>query len=292
MEETNKKAGTGTINCMVVSLVICIIAEAIGPLKFSVMGIEVKIMTMIWAILLGILLSPHLLGKVIPAIKKLIGQREIERAPFLLSLVLYPLGIMFGISAGPKIGVVFESGLALVLQEFGNLGTMFIALPLALFIGLGRSSVGSTFSLCRDTALGIIGDKYGLQSSEGIGTLGTYISGSVFGTLFYSFLAPVSLMIGFHPFALAMASGMGSASMMQAATAALVNAAPQFEEEILAYSATSGLLTSVTGVYMELFVALPLANFLYKKLHKPIENLRVKVFGKKAEEESSTQERG
>ena len=60
-------------------------------------------------------------------------------------------------------------------------------------------------------------------------------------------------MIGFHPYALAMASGMGSASMMQAATAALVNAAPAYEEQILAYSATSGLLTSVTGVYMELF---------------------------------------
>ena len=41
--------------------------------------------------------------------------------------------------------------------------------------------------------------------------------------------------------------------MMQAATAALVNAAPAYEEQILAYSAASGLLTSVTGVYMELF---------------------------------------
>ncbi len=162
------------------------------------------------------------------------------------------------------------------------MGTMLIALPFAIFMGLGRSSVGATFSLCRDTALGITGDKYGLNSDEGIGTLGTYISGSIFGTLFYSFLAPISLMIGFHPYALAMASGMGSASMMQAATAALVNAAPAYEEQILAYSATSGLLTSVTGVYMELFLALPLANLMYKKLHRPIEGLRAKVFGKKA----------
>ena len=70
--------------------------------------------------------------------------------------------------------------------------------------------------------------------------------------------------------------------MMQAATAALVNAAPAYEEQILAYSATSGLLTSVTGVYMELFLALPLANLMYKKLHRPIEGLRAKVLGKKA----------
>lgn len=272
------KERTGTLNCMIAALVICLIAEIIGPLEFKVMGISVKIITFIWAIIMGILLSPHLLGRVIPPIKKFIGEKEIARAPFLLSLVLYPLGIMFGISAGPKIGVVFEAGLALILQEFGNLGTMILSLPFALFLGLGRSSVGATYSLCRDTALGITGDKYGLSSAEGIGTLGTYISGSVFGTLFYSFLAPVSLMMGFHPYALAMASGMGSASMMQAATAALVAAAPAYEEQILAYSATSGLLTSVTGVYMELFVALPLANLLYKKLHKPIEGCRARLF--------------
>lgn len=282
MEEKTSKVRTGTVNCMIAALIICLIAEAIGPLEFQVMGIDVRIMTMIWAIIIGILLSPHLLGKVIPALQKVISKPEIERSPFLLSMVLYPLGIMFGISAGPQIGVVFEAGLALILQEFGNMGTMLLALPLAIFMGLGRSSVGATFSLCRDTALGITGDKYGLNSDEGIGTLGTYISGSIFGTLFYSFLAPISLMIGFHPYALAMASGMGSASMMQAATAALVNAAPAYEEQILAYSATSGLLTSVTGVYMELFLALPLANLMYKKLHRPIEGLREKVFGKKA----------
>ena len=137
-----------------------------------------------------------------------------------------------------------------------------------------------------DTALGIIGDKYGLESREGMGTLGTYISGSVFGTLFYSFLAPVGLLLGFHPFALAMASGMGSASMMNAATAALTSAAPaMYSEQILAYSATSGLLTAVTGVYVEMFVALPLANWYYKRINPGIERFRQRVFKKAPEGE-------
>ncbi|MDL0416455.1 DUF3100 domain-containing protein, partial [Clostridioides difficile] len=92
----------------------------------------------------------------------------------------------------------------------------------------------------------IIGDKYGLNSPEGIGTLGTYISGSIFGTLLFSFLAPVGVLLGFHPYALAMASGMGSGSMMGAATASLMNTVPQMSEQILAYSATSGLITAVT----------------------------------------------
>ena len=255
------KERTGTVNCMIASIVICIIAELIGPLQFKVMGIDVKILTMIWVIIMGILLSPTLLGKVIP------------------------LGIMFGINAGPKVGIVLQAGPALLFQEAGNMMTMLIALPLGLLLGLGRSAVGGTFSLCRDTALGIIGDEYGLESREGMGTLGTYISGSVFGTLFYSFLAPVGLAIGFHPYALAMASGMGSASMMNAATAALTNAAaPMYSEQILAYSATSGLLTAVTGVYVEMFLALPLANWYYNRVNPGIEKLRAKLFKKASEE--------
>lgn len=280
------KKRTGTVNCMIAALVLCVLAELIGPLKFKVAGVDVTILTMIWVIIMGILLSPMLLGKVIPPLKKFISSAEIKRALYLLSLTLYPLGIMFGINAGPKIGIVLQAGPALLLQEVGNMMTMLIALPLGLLIGLGRSAVGGTFSLCRDTALGIIGDKYGLESREGMGTLGTYISGSVFGTLFYSFLAPLGLMIGFHPYALAMASGMGSASMMNAATTALTSAAPAaFTEQILAYSATSGLLTAVTGIYVEMFVALPLANWYYRRINPSIEKIRVKVFKAKPEKE-------
>ena len=94
-----------------------------------------------------------------------------------------------------------------------------------------------------------------------------------------------SLAIGFHPYALAMASGMGSASMMNAATAALTNAAaPMYSEQILAYSATSGLLTAVTGVYVEMFLALPLANWYYNRVNPGIEKLRAKLFKKASEE--------
>ena len=57
MEEKTSKVRTGTVNCMIAALIICLIAEAIGPLEFQVMGIDVRIMTMIWAIIIGILLS-------------------------------------------------------------------------------------------------------------------------------------------------------------------------------------------------------------------------------------------
>ena len=116
-EEKDVKQRTGTVNCMIVTLILCIIAELIGPLQFKVMGIDVKILTMIWVIIMGILLSPTLLGKVIPPLKKFISKAEIKRAPFLLSLTLYPLGIMFGINAGPKVGIVLQAGPALLFQK-------------------------------------------------------------------------------------------------------------------------------------------------------------------------------
>ena len=255
-------------------LILIIAAEMIGNISFKIGIGTIVLLPMLYALIMGIFTAPKFL--------KIVNLKDMNDASSLIGITLMLLMARYGTLVGPTLPEILKASPALVLQEFGNMGTMLIALPLAIFMGLGRSSVGATFSLCRDTALGITGDKYGLNSDEGIGTLGTYISGSIFGTLFYSFLAPISLMIGFHPYALAMASGMGSASMMQAATAALVNAAPAYEEQILAYSATSGLLTSVTGVYMELFLALPLANLMYKKLHRPIEGLRAKVFGKKA----------
>ena len=74
-------------------------------------------------------------------------------------------------------------------------------------------------------------------------------------------------------------------SMMNAATAALTNAAaPMYSEQILAYSATSGLLTAVTGVYVEMFLALPLANWYYNRVNPGIEKLRAKLFKKASEE--------
>ena len=46
----------------------------------------------------------------------------------------------------------------------------------------------------------------------------------------------------------------------------LLAAFPEMAEQISAYAATSQVLTGVDGMYMSLFVALPLTNFLYRKL--------------------------
>jgi len=43
------------------------------------------------------------------------------------------------------------------------------------------------------------------------------------------------------------------------------------KDTILAYAATSNLLTGITGMYSVIFIALPSTNWLYKKLQPIIQ---------------------
>jgi hypothetical protein len=55
-----------------------------------------------------------------------------------------------------------------------------------------------------------------LDSDEGRGVISLYIIGTLFGAIFFSIFAPVLLTFGFQVEALAMASGVGSGSVMSA----------------------------------------------------------------------------
>jgi hypothetical protein len=76
--------------------------------------------------------------------------------------------------------------------------------------------------------------------------------------------APVLLDLGFRVEALAMASVVGSGSMMTSASATLVARIPEMESTILAYASASQLLTSFIGTFTMVFLAAPLQQFMYK----------------------------
>ena len=52
--------------------------------------------------------------------------------------------------------------------------------------------------------------------------------------------------------------------MMSAALAPVVDAFPEMAEQLEAYAATSQVLSSVDGLYMGLFLAIPITNWLYR----------------------------
>jgi len=248
-------------------LVIVALCEMIGTKSFSVGIGTIVLLPMLFAVVIGILITPDVLGKKLSALKKVISREEVEMAGPFVMLALLPLGVKYGTLVGPDIVKVIQAGPAFLLQELGNLGTILIALPIALLLGMKREAIGATVSICREPTLGVIGERYGIASPEGTGILGTYLVGTIFGTIFYGLLGSLSISTGLHPYALAMACGMGSGSMMTAASTSLAVAAPpEMKDTVLAYAATSNMLTGVTGLYSVVLFGLPLVNFFYKKL--------------------------
>ena len=165
-------------------VVIIIVTELIGIHKIPLGPGAVLLLPMLYAVVIGILITPDVLGKPIAALRKLIGKKEIELAGPMVMLTLLPLGTKLGTLIGPKIMKIVEAGPAFFLQELGNLGTIFLALPIALALGLKREAVGATVSICREPTLGVIAEKYGISSPEGTGTLGTFLTGTILGTIF------------------------------------------------------------------------------------------------------------
>ncbi len=272
-EAASKEKGlTGTfgtyIRLYITVLIIVIVSELIGIHKIKLGPGSIVLLPMLYAVIIGILITPDVLGKPLKFLRKVISMKEVETAGPIVLIALLPLGVKYGTLVGPNIVKIIQAGPAFLLQELGNVATPLIALPLALILGLGREAVGATVSICREPTLGVIGGRYGMNSPEGTGVLGTYMIGTVFGTIYFGLLGSFALLTGLHPYALAMASGMGSGSMMTAASSSLAAAAnPAMKDTILAYAATSNMLTGVTGMYSVIFIALPLTNWYYKKLY-------------------------
>lgn len=171
--------------------------------------------------------------------------------------------------------------------------TALIALPVAVLVfGMGREAIGATHSIAREPNIALIADKYGLQSAEGIGVMGVYVMGTLFGAIYFSLMAGIIASMDIMDVrALAMACGIGSGSMMGACSAALAETVPAQAETITAFAATSNLLTYATGLFVSLFVALPFTEFLYKVINKFKKNTDIstatqKGFGLKVPEQS------
>ncbi|EGA89777.1 hypothetical protein GPDM_08935 [Planococcus donghaensis MPA1U2] len=251
----------------VIVLGIVVITESIGIFKIPLGPGTILLLPMLYAVVIGLALY----------FTPLINDKQSINAEPLVFLSVSILIAKFGVQAGPALPQIIEAGPALLLQEFGNLGTIFLALPLAVFLGMKRESIGMTHSIGREANLALITDKYGLSSPEGRGVMAMYIFGTVFGSIFIGmisgFLATVTPL---HPISFAMATGVGSGSMAAASLGPLIAAFPEMSETLTAFSGVSNLISSVTGLYMSIFVGLPLTVKMYEVLSKNKEKKAMK----------------
>lgn len=248
-------------------IIISVIAELIGVVKVPLGGgIVIVLLPLFYSFIIGLLLNPNVVSKA----KRILTSKQAAQATPIIIISVLPFLAKFGTLIGPSLEKILTIGPAMILQELGNLGTILIAMPVAiLLLKMGRESVGACFSIAREPNIALISDKYGLKSSEGIGVMGIYVMGTMFGTLYFALLASFLASTGWFDIrALAMACGVGSGSMTAACSAALGETIPTMKDEILALAGASNLLTNATGLFVGLFIALPLTERLYKLLSK------------------------
>lgn len=249
------------IHC--IALLIVVVCEWIGAKQIPLGPGVLLFLPMLYAMIIGGILS-------IPRLK-VIKAEEMNLASAVLSITTLMLVTKLGTVIGPQVVKVVQSGLALSLQELGHfMGTVILGLPIAIALGLGREAIGATFSIDREPNIAIISEKYGLSSPEGRGVMSIYICGTLFGAVWLGLLAGYLAALNiFHPYALAMGAGVGSGSMMAAASGAIKAVFPDKANEILMFAGASNLLTTIIGIYFALFVSLPVTEKLYTVL-KPI----------------------
>lgn len=243
------------------ALGLTIVAELIGIKSFKIGVGTMSLLPMLYALIMGILLTPKFLN--------VAKEKEMSDAGSLIGITLMLLMAKYGTNIGPTLPQIIKASPALILQEFGNLGTALLGITVAVFIGLKREAIGAAHSIAREPNVAIIGERYGLDSEEGRGVLGVYIVGTVFGTLFMGLM--VSLLAAYtplHPYSLAMATGVGSASMMTAGVGALVGMYPEMTEILTAFGAASNMLSGLDGVYIAIWIALPLSEWLYRRTYR------------------------
>lgn len=249
-----------TLPIALLALIIAVAVQLIGSAKINVGIGSIVIFPMVWGLIAGLLISVQKF--------KPLGLDLQKVASALVGVAVMLLVARLAFNIGPSLPVLIKAGPALLLQEIGHLlGTVFLALPLAVLLRMGKATVGATFSLDREPSFAMVSEKYGADSDQYRGVLAMYVFGTLFGAVFITLLT--SLVANwniFNPLALAMGAGVGSGSMMAASAASIIEAYPADEQAILGMAAVSNLITTILGVYVGLYVSLPLAERFYRLL--------------------------
>ena len=143
------------------TLLLTVLCEFLGTKIVKMPVGSIAFFPMLYALLLGFVIG-------LPRFKVLKLQDQ-EDASFLINISVMLLIARYGTLVGPNFFKIINSGLALVLQEFGNLGTAICAIPIAVWLGLKREAVGAGHSIGREGNIALISEIYGLSSPEGRG---------------------------------------------------------------------------------------------------------------------------
>ncbi len=246
-----------------------LVADNIGQIKIPVGKGMFILFPIFYAIILGVLSGPQVL--------KIVDNRHVKAASKLVVVGICPFIAKLGITAGANIDMILHSGPALLLHGFGNLLGPILAMPIAILLGMKRESVGACHSINREYHMALINNIYGPDSAEARGSLSIYIVGGMVGTIYFGIMASIVGMTGwFHPQALGLASGVGAGIMMASASASLCAIYPTWAETISTMASAGETMAGITGIYITMFIAIPLADKLYRILEPKLGRFALK----------------
>ncbi len=243
-----------------------LIADNIGQIEIPFGKGKFILFPIFYAIILGVISGSQ--------VTKIVNNKHVKAASKLVVVGIAPFIVKLGITAGANIETIWNAGPAVLLHGFGNLFGIFLALPVALLLGMKRESVGACFSINREYHMALINNIYGPDSAEARGSLSIYIVGGMIGTIYFGLLASAVAMTGlFEPEALGLASGVGAGIMMASSSASLCAIYPDAAETIKTLASVGETMAGITGIYINMFLAIPLCDKLYQILEPRIGRL-------------------
>ena len=241
-------------------LIISIVSISIGTITIPVGNVKLIILSFIPSLFIAILFYIYR-----PI--TWINHSQSKTCTGLILILICPLLAKLAIASGENIFLLFNVGPLLLLKELGSVGTVLIGLPIALLLGFKREAIGMTSSICREPQLAVLIEKYGFDSDEVKGFFIVYLIGIVLGTVFITFLVNLLCnLVPLHPYSYALATGIGSTSMNVAALSSLTASYPDISDKLLAFSGISNLISLIFGIYVYIFISLPLTEKVYNKL--------------------------
>lgn len=254
---------------VIVTLVIFAAQVVIGKKEINIGFAVIPVLPMLFAVMIGMFVTSSYILERIKFWNKCFSKEEEAFCSKMVGYCLLILGTQYAGMIVPNLEMIVKIGIPLLLQEIGNLLPVLIAVPLAVKFGLSRRAIGACSSISREPSIAVIQSKFGTGSQEYIGVLAIYLCGSVIGTLWFSVLGSLAPLTGLHPLALAAGSGVGSGSMLSAASGALINGLDaDMAQKVLSVAAASNLLSSVLGALSLTWLGIPLAEKVFAIMNR------------------------
>lgn len=259
------------------AFVFILIADNIGQIQIPCGKGMFILFPIFYAIILGVISGPQVL--------KIVDNKHVKAASKLVVVGIAPFIAKLGITAGANLETILHAGPAVLLHGFGNLFGIFLALPVAILLGMKREAVGACFSINREYHMALINNIYGSDSAEARGSLSIYIVGGMIGTIYFGILVSAVAMTGlFNPEALGLASGVGAGIMMASSSASLCAIYPDAAETIKTLASVGETMAGITGIYINMFLAIPLCDKLYRILEPKLGKFALKPKSSKEKE--------